>query len=340
MTTTARRRWSRELESQVDGVAIGRSGPVVLHGYEPPAGGKWIDSVIPGQLSALDRNSGDTLWRVPCEVGYGRGFGAGIGANGKVLVLGPGSSGHLIARMHLANGELDSAAEIAAFDEALVGDDVCVCLNAPRVFAIDSKGLKESWVYATEGERYHHVRRVDDLVLVVFSRRDSGRQGILRLDAETGSFEGILVEPQLPVIHDLAATAGTAVALTCGLSYALPDERLEKLHGELAANGGGERDTLSLIALPVDGEPRTDPHWFRVLDTRPMDELPEASIQADSGKLYLERGALLEAVDALTGRALGNWTVPGLDERLSWCVVDGAGLLAEETRVSLFELPA
>ena len=77
-----------------------------------------------------------------------------------------------------------------------------------------------------------------------------------------------------------------------------------------------------------------------MLDTRAVDELPEVSISADSGKLYIERGAHLEVVDALTGRALGEWTVPGLDEQIAWSVVQGAGLLAEETRVSLFELPA
>ena len=71
-----------------------------------------------------------------------------------------------------------------------------------------------------------------------------------------------------------------------------------------------------------------------------MDDLPDVSITGDSGKLYVERRALLAAVDAVTGRPLGDWTVPGLDEKVAWPVVDGAGLLAEETRVSVFELPA
>jgi len=42
----------------------------------------------------------------------------------------------------------------------------------------------------------------------------------------------------------------------------------------------------------------------------------------------------------LTGRKLGDWAIPGLDERVAWQVANGAGLLAEESRVSLFELPA
>ena len=74
MTRTARRRWTRELENTlVDGIALGANGPVLLHGYEDPVGGKWIDSVIPGKLAALDRTSGSVLWSSPCEVGYGRG---------------------------------------------------------------------------------------------------------------------------------------------------------------------------------------------------------------------------------------------------------------------------
>ena len=59
-----------------------------------------------------------------------------------------------------------------------------------------------------------------------------------------------------------------------------------------------------------------------------------------SGKLYLVKGALIEVRDTLTGRMLGDWAVPGLDESVAFLVSDGAGLLAEETRVSMFELPA
>jgi len=50
--------------------------------------------------------------------------------------------------------------------------------------------------------------------------------------------------------------------------------------------------------------------------------------------------ALIEVRDMLTGRKLGDWAIPGLDERVAWQVANGAGLLAEESRVSLFELPA
>ena len=76
------------------------------------------------------------------------------------------------------------------------------------------------------------------------------------------------------------------------------------------------------------------------MGTGPVDEIPEASISADSGKLYLVSGAMLEARDLLSGRTLGEWTVPGLDERVCWSVGSGAGLLAEENRLTIYELPA
>jgi hypothetical protein len=56
---------------------------------------------------------------------------------------------------------------------------------------------------------------------------------------------------------------------------------------------------------------------------------------------YLDcRFNLIDVRDALTGRALGEWTVPGLDESVAWEVCQGAALVAEEERASLYELPA
>ena len=78
-------------------------------------------------------------------------------------------------------------------------------------------------------------------------------------------------------------------------------------------------------------------HQYRPLDA---EDIPEVAVAADSGKLYVVKGALLEVRDGLTGRSLGDWVVPGLDERVSWRVSQGAALLAEERRVSVFELPA
>jgi hypothetical protein len=67
--------------------------------------------------------------------------------------------------------------------------------------------------------------------------------------------------------------------------------------------------------------------------------MPDASLALSDGKLYVARDALLDVRDALTGRLLGEMTVPGLDEHVAWRVSQGAGLLAEETRVSVFEIP-
>ena len=39
---------------------------------------------------------------------------------------------------------------------------------------------------------------------------------------------------------------------------------------------------------------------------------------------------VIEVRDLHTGRRLGDWTVPGLDERVDWVVRDGACVLAEE----------
>jgi hypothetical protein len=341
MTSTARRRWSRELTTEIDGIACGAEGPVLIHGYDRPPGGKWLDHVIPGKLGALDRNSGETLWMAPCEVGYGRGFGAGFGALGQAVVLGPSVAGHRMVRMSLDNGELLEAADIPPFDEAHVANDMCMCVAAQRVFGIDSLTLGEAWDYAREGERYHSVIRAGDRALVLYTDQQTGHQGILSLNAETGDFDGIVLSPSLPIVHGLATTAGALLILTSDLERVLPPEHIGPFTSSIATHeDGGARDTLSLLALRVDSQPGDDPLWYRILETRKIDDLPEVSISADSGKLYLERSAFLHAADAVTGRALGEWTVPGLDEQIGWSVVQGAGLLAEETRVSMFELPA
>lgn len=341
MTQTAKRRWSRELDSQIDGIAFGATGPVLLHGYDPPAGGKWLDDVIPGKLGAFERNTGERLWLAPCEVGYGRGFGAGIGPHGNVLVLGPSANGHLLVRMSAVDGELVEAASIEPFDEALVAPDRVICASAGRIDAYDADTLQPRWTYARDGERYHSIARQGRDLFVVVSTGASRGYGLQKLDALTGRFSGTLLPMGVPMIRDLAATKGAIVVLTSDLERVLPAESTPAFMRELALHpSGGSRDTLSLVGLRLDAEPGELPLWFRVLETEPVDSVPDISISADSGKLYIERLAYLEARDAVSGRRLGEWTVPGLDEQVAWGVVDGAGLLAEETRVSVFELPA
>ncbi len=341
MTRTARRRFTREMQSVVDGIAFGPTGPALLHVYDAPAGGKWADDVIPGKLAALDRHTGDTLWLSPCEVGYGRGFGAGFGSPDEVVVLGPSAQGHRIVRMSLGSGELLGMGEIEAFDEALVGLDVCVVVTPRRVIGYSTKSLDEVWEYSRPQERYHHVARSGSNLFVVYTHSQTGRQGVLRLDAKGGDFQGEVCSPRQPVIHGIAVNADGLVLLTRDLASALPPELQPQLMIDLSRRtDGGVTDTLSLLAVPIDTEPGEGPLWFSVLSTQRGDEMPDASIAADSGKLYVLRGALLEVRDTLTGRSLGEWAVPGIDEAVAWGVSQGAGLVAEETRVSVYELPA
>ncbi len=337
MTRSARRRWARELDHEVDGIAISRAGPVLVHGYDPPAGGRWIDSAIPGKLCALDRAGGEPLWTSPCEVGYGRGFGAGFGRENDAVLIGPSAAGHRVVRMSLDSGELIDAADVPTFDEALVEPDQCLVVSPSAITAIDSLTLRQRWRYSREGERYHLVARTADKLLVVYTSAAGRLQGLLRLEAESGAFEGIVIEPGQRAIHDLCADQVAATALVSDLEAALPREQLLELY----ARGDGDAPAgLGLLAIDPIADPGAPALWFCALDGQDAEDFPEAAVAADSGKVYVLRGNLLEARDALTGRGLGEWVVPGLDERVGWRVSEGAGLVAEERRVSVFELPA
>lgn len=344
MTRTARRRWTRELSSEVDGIAVNETGPVLLHGYDPPAGGRWVDSAIPGKLACLDRATGELRWSSPCEVGYGRGFGAGFGADNDAIVMGPSSSsGHRIVRMSLENGELVAIKDIDTFDEALVHPDLCVCSSAQRVFGTDTATLEELWSYSRKGERYHHIGRVDDCVYVVYTHTSSKKQGVLTLDARTGRAKGVLLGPTQDVIHDLAVDGKAVCLLLSNLTAALPQEVLLEYLMSNPDDDGSSSDGLGLLAMGPGAREGDAPLWYESLNSSEgddEDEFPELAVSADCGKLYVINGALLDVRDALTGRALGDWAIPGLDERVAWKVSQGGGLLAEETRVSVFELPA
>jgi hypothetical protein len=325
MTRTARRRWSREFQGEIDGLALSENGPAILHGYDPPAGGKWIDSVIPGKLGALDRATGETLWLSPCEVGYGRGFGCGFGQEGDVVILGPSNQSHRIARMSLATGELLGASEIGAFDQALVFGDMCLTVTPQRVTGILTTQMLEVWSHMRDGERYHFAGRVGPHAYVAFTHTARKRQGILRLDMESGEHVDTFIDPELPVIHDFVCGENLVVVLS--------GNRVPPRPGQ---TGGPEE--LRLEAFRTH-ESSAYSLWKEVL-AEESDEVPDVSVLLDSGKLYLARGAMLEVRDGLTGRSLGEMTLPGLDERVAWTVSQGAGLLAEETRASVFELPA
>ncbi|HED66373.1 MAG TPA: hypothetical protein ENJ09_12570 [Planctomycetes bacterium] len=332
MTRTARRRWSREFQGEIDGIALGGSGPVLVHGYDPPVGGKWIDNVIPGKLAAYERGSGEEQWVSPCEVGYGRGFGCGLGPEEDIVVLGPSIRGHRIARMRLATGELLGACEIRPFDQALVFPDMCVSVTPDRISGIMTSAMLEVWSFTREGERYHVIGRdrVDgEHLIVTYTNQERKRQGVLRLDIESGDFVDTLIPPDVANIHEMAADDGIFVLL-------VGDRPPSRFH---ASAGPGK---LRLEGWRADVSPGSGGHplWRQEVNDDSPDEFPDVSIKMDSGKLYVTSGALLEVRDGLSGRLLGEMTLPGLDERIAWTISEGAGLIAEETRVSIFELPA
>jgi uncharacterized protein YlzI (FlbEa/FlbD family) len=346
MTTTAKRRWAREFNSEIDGIAIGPTGPVLVHGYDAPAGGMWTDDVIPGKLGAIDRSGGEFQWRSPCEVGYGRGFAAAIcdGVEGtpSAIVMGPGSQGHRILRMSIETGELLGESPIEPFDEAIVSDSLCVSITAKKVTGISTSDLFEAWSYQREGERYHSVAFCGGQVVVVYSDANTKKYGLLALDAEDGSFEAILLAPKLPMIHSIVGDSGALVILTSDILQILGPSEAGQFLGELSLMSEDDvlTDKLSLLALPghhSEGEPVL---WWNVISTQEVEDIPEVSISVDSGKLYVVRGAMLEVCDLISGRTLGEWTVPGLDEQVCWSVASGAGLLAEEHRLTIYELPA
>jgi hypothetical protein len=258
-------------------------------------------------------------------VGYGRGFGCGFGEEDDVVILGPSNQSHRIARTALSSGELIGASEIGAFDQALVFGDVCLTVTPQRVSGILTSPMLEVWSYARDGERYHLVGRVGPHAYVVFTDTARKRQGVLRLEIESGEYIDTFVDPELPVIHDLVCADDLAIVLAGNRVPARP------------GHGGGPEE-LRLEAFRTR-EASAFSLWREVLSEE-SDDLPDVSLALDSGKLYLARGAMLEVRDGLSGRMLGELTLPGLDERVAWKVSQGAGLLAEETRASVFELPA
>ncbi|QDU66014.1 hypothetical protein [Engelhardtia mirabilis] len=344
MTRSARRRWTADLESEIDGLALSAQGPVVLHVYDPPAGGKWIDDAIPGKVGAFDRQTGERLWVSPCEVGYGRGFGAGIGEESELVILGPSQGGHRMVRMSLDDGVLLGVESVPEFDEALVSPDLCICVGLKAITAVHTTPMVESWRVAGAGRRFHRAARAGNMLYVVYSTKDSRHQGVLAMRVDNGKLIRELVEPNQPAIHDLCAGEGVFAIVVEDLESALPPEAArdfalrqltrEDVDHDFAASG----PTPGLVVHEADSGER--PMWYEPLGATPAgDDLGEASVAIDSGKLYLARGALLSVRDVLTGRLLGELAVPGLDEHVAWSVKNGAFLLAEETRVSVYEIP-
>ena len=75
--------------------------------------------------------------------------------------------------------------------------------------------------------------------------------------------------------------------VTCELEFLLDQDSRMNFMLQLASHEDqGPRDTLSIAALRADGAAGEEPLWYRILETRPVDDLPEVSVTADSSKFY------------------------------------------------------
>ena len=340
MTRIARRRWSIDPECEVDGIAAGPSGPIVIHGYDPPAGGKWVDDVIPGKVIGFDRQSGARLWASPCEVGYGRGFGAGFDAEGALVILGPSQSGHRMTRMEARDGVLLGVEAVPEFDEAHVADDLCICVGPTSISGILTAAMIPAWRFKKDGYRIHRAARAGDRLFATYSKKQGKTQGLLALNALDGTFEGELTPPEQKPIVGLCASSEVVAMVVDDLEAALPPEQardlmLRRLTQDEDATGDGPAPGLVVL----DASEPSRVLWFEDLSAGRDDDYVEPTVQIDSGKLYIARGALLAIRDQLTGRSLGEAVVPGLDEFVAWGIADGAFVVAEENRATVYEVP-
>ncbi|MEO0652518.1 MAG: hypothetical protein AAFZ65_17730, partial [Planctomycetota bacterium] len=332
MNRSARRRWSTDPECEIDGIVVGPSGPIVLHGYDPPAGGKWVDDVIPGKVLGYDRQSGERLWASPCEVGYGRGFGAGFDSEGALVILGPSQGGHRISRMSASDGVLLGVEAVPEFDEAHVADDLCICVGPTSITGVLTAAMIPAWHFKKAGYRFHRAARAGNRLYVTYSKKQGKTLRLLALDAVEGSFLGEITPPDQKGIIGLCASAEAVAMVVDDLEAALPPEQardfmLRRLTQDDDASGEGPAAGV----LVFDGADPTRILWFEDLSGGGDDGFDEPTVRIDSGKLYVARGALLEVRDQLTGRSLGEVVVPGLDEFVAWGISDGAFLMAEET---------
>lgn len=322
----------------IDGLALEPGRPVLVHAYDPPAGGKWVDDVIPGRLAAHDAATGATLWTSPCEVGYGRGFGAGFGADADALVLGPSIHGHRAVRMSIATGELLDARDIEPFDEAVVQRDLCHVVAPGRITALSSSDLFEVWSHGREGERYHSIARLGERLFAVYSSRATGRQGVHVLDAASGELRGELFEAELGTVHCLAVGGGAVSVVASDPSSALCDALSDPRGPDLVERVAGREDALVLVTVSGTAEAGDLPRACDVIEGDD-EELPDVEVRHDGRRLFVARGTSLDVRDLETGEPLGDLAVPGLDERVCWEVGGGLLALAEETRVSIFDVP-
>ena len=99
-----------------------------------------------------------------------------------------------------------------------------------------------------------------------------------------------LLQPVMPLIRGVGASGSTVAIVTCELEFLLdPDNRMDFMLQLASHPDEGPRDTLSIAAMRADAASGEAPLWYRILETSPVDDLPDLSITADSGKFYLEQ---------------------------------------------------
>lgn len=348
MTRSARRRWAAEIDSEIDGLALSATGPIFVHVYDPPAGGRWDEDMIPGKLLAFERSSGERLWAAPCEVGYGRGFGAGLDPDGNLLVIGPTQGGHRAVRVSAETGELLEGVDVPEFDEAIVDEKHMLIVSLTSLMRLDSAGLDAKWALQAKDDRFHSSATDGKTLFVAVSTKRNRSQGLRAYTVARGGKAGDILAQGQATVLGLAADEGMLVVLVEDLASALPEDlsreyQLQQLMADDGDNFGESSSggSAGVVAFAWDaGEKRAEAKWFLGLSAAGLEHDPaDASIRVDSGKLYVARGAILSIYDLLSGRELGELAVPGLDEFVAWSVADGALLVAEETRLSVYDVP-
>jgi hypothetical protein len=349
MTRSARRRWAAEIDLQIDGLALTPRGPIFAHVYDPPAGGKWAEDVIPSKLLAFDRTSGERLWAAPCEVGYGRGFGAGLGPDGDLIVVGPTQAGHRAVQVSASTGEQLGGVDVPEFDEAMVEGGSVLIVALTSLTRLDAASFEAKWALQAKDDRFHSSATDGQTLFVAVSTKRNRSQGLRAYTVARGGKSGDILAQGQATILGLGAEDGLVTVLVEDLASALPEDlsrdyQLAKLMSEDADGFGGESaggHSAGVVAFAWDAaEKRAEAKWFLDL-AGPGSELEpgDASIRVDSGKLYVAQGAILSVYDLVSGRPLGEVAVPGLDDFVAWDVSDGALLVAEETRLSVYEIP-
>ena len=325
---------------EIDGIALGDNGsghPPRLRPARRRASGSTTSSRASSARSTARavRCSGSRPARWATAAASERGLGAGERCRpARAQPAGPPDRAH-VAR----DGRADRRpAEVAALRPGARGTATCASPSRPATCAgIMTSPMLEVWSYtrAPTSATTSPVALERQRPTSSTRTRTLRRQGVLRLDVESGDLVRRLPrDPEYPVIHDLVCNEDGSLrsfwwAIDRSTDATRPVRpRLSTLRLEAFRTGG---HVTSRTPLWSESD-RTD---------ESPDDLPDVSISMDSGQaLHRQRRPARGPRRAHRTERWASMTLPGLDERIAWQVSQGAGLLAEETRASVFELPA